>query len=488
MDIFSLINNMQIGSTSNQEMILSNNSMNADDSSQADFKAVLDKAGHDLDTKEPQEVTDDDTDQVQEVDSADSQSDVSEEDPTEETDTSVEDTQAKTDTAENTENDNEIAEECCEMIVDIPEMNTTPVDQTPETTELSDVQTEEVKAVDVITDTDVQTQTDTGTADTDMLQTEIAPVEEVDADADQQSFADVEQAVQVDTESIEPTDEQVEMFDDQLQLTPEDKELVDKQVVTTETQPTPESKVQTEDITDTQKTTAQDVAKQAVESMQQVAESAETTQTDITGQQGSKSNTSAFVIDETLDVDNFQATDNTSDIKDVANIDTAAVSKTAQTSETAGRVVSQVNESIQAASFDDTKQIVINLNPAELGRVTIKLQQEGDQVVGTLEVDKAQTKDDLERALPEVARTLSEAGVNVRRLEVTQTQQTDQQGYKDESSSELQWQMYSDQNSSDQQGTSSENSPYQTAQSEAQSDYYSDDQMSITDDSINILL
>jgi len=63
----------------------------------------------------------------------------------------------------------------------------------------------------------------------------------------------------------------------------------------------------------------------------------------------------------------------------------------------------------------------------------VKFQEQGDQISGTLEVSKAQTRAEIEQALPEIIRSLADSGVAIRRLEVvlSQNEQSGNQGTKD---------------------------------------------------------
>ena len=68
------------------------------------------------------------------------------------------------------------------------------------------------------------------------------------------------------------------------------------------------------------------------------------------------------------------------------------------------------------------KEITIQLNPPELGRVCVKFQEQGAEITGTLEVSKAQTRAEIEQALPEIIRNLTDSGITIKRLEVVLSQ------------------------------------------------------------------
>ncbi len=98
-----------------------------------------------------------------------------------------------------------------------------------------------------------------------------------------------------------------------------------------------------------------------------------------------------------------------------------------------GSVGEQLAESIQSSLQQGNKQIIIHLNPPELGKVSMRFQQDSEQISGLLEVSKPATKYEIQQALPQIIRNLSDSGIQVKRLEVVLTNQPDQQFYKDQS-------------------------------------------------------
>src|SRR3972149_7005489 len=96
---------------------------------------------------------------------------------------------------------------------------------------------------------------------------------------------------------------------------------------------------------------------------------------------------------------------------------------------TVDEISRQISESIQNSLYQQTgkQQITVRLNPPELGRVCIKFHQQQDQLTGLLEVDRTQTKHEIEQALPQIIRTPGDAGVQLKHLEVTLTNQNGQQ-------------------------------------------------------------
>ncbi len=116
----------------------------------------------------------------------------------------------------------------------------------------------------------------------------------------------------------------------------------------------------------------------------------------------------------------------------VINTDTAEkeaeVSKTSQPEQQqfGKEVFDKVGEQLQASISNSVRQgeseVTVRLNPPELGRVVIKLQQQDGQVTGLLEFSKAEIKAEVQQLLPQLVRNLQDAGITVRKLDVVQAQ------------------------------------------------------------------
>ena len=83
----------------------------------------------------------------------------------------------------------------------------------------------------------------------------------------------------------------------------------------------------------------------------------------------------------------------------------------------------QILDSVHAAVSRGDRQVLVRLNPPELGTVVVRFQEQGEQVSAMLEVGNREVRREIEQALPQVARSLQEAGVQVRRLEVVASDQ-----------------------------------------------------------------
>ncbi len=93
----------------------------------------------------------------------------------------------------------------------------------------------------------------------------------------------------------------------------------------------------------------------------------------------------------------------------------------------------QILASIHGSLRQGDQQITIHLNPPELGKVFIKFDQQQNQITGLLEVSKAQTRVEIQQALPQIIQTLADSGIQIKRIEVVLTDQSDQNAYKDQS-------------------------------------------------------
>jgi len=116
-----------------------------------------------------------------------------------------------------------------------------------------------------------------------------------------------------------------------------------------------------------------------------------------------------------------------------ANASASKMANTASPSDVSTSVGKQIQESIHSSLKQGEQQVTIRLNPPELGKVSIKLHEQDGQIIGLLEVSRAQTRAEIQQALPQMIQNLVESGVQVKRLEVLLTNQQEQQSFKDPS-------------------------------------------------------
>ena len=81
-------------------------------------------------------------------------------------------------------------------------------------------------------------------------------------------------------------------------------------------------------------------------------------------------------------------------------------------------VVNQVAESIRGDFARPGQQIIIRLNPPELGKVRLTLEAEAGEIRGVLEVDNPRTFSELQREAPALLHRLADGGMEIRRLDV----------------------------------------------------------------------
>jgi flagellar hook-length control protein FliK len=89
-------------------------------------------------------------------------------------------------------------------------------------------------------------------------------------------------------------------------------------------------------------------------------------------------------------------------------------------------VAGQVVDGLRSAVGSD-RTMTISLNPPELGRVIIQLQDNGGTVTGVLRVENPVTRINIEQSLPSIVRSLEQAGIQIRRLDVLPTDSVPQQ-------------------------------------------------------------
>ena len=78
----------------------------------------------------------------------------------------------------------------------------------------------------------------------------------------------------------------------------------------------------------------------------------------------------------------------------------------------------QIQESVSSFYRPGTQQIVIRLDPPDLGRVTIKFIEQRDGITGILHVDRLDTKNEIQQALPGIIQNLQNSDIQIKKLEV----------------------------------------------------------------------
>jgi len=153
-------------------------------------------------------------------------------------------------------------------------------------------------------------------------------------------------------------------------------------------------------------------------------------------------------------------------------------------------ITEQILESIHSSLRQGDQQISIRLNPPELGKVLIEFKQQEHEITGLLEVSKIQTKYEVEQALPQIIQNLADCGIEIKRLEVMLTDQSEQQPYRDQSLRDGSFQQHPDfpeGGNPDNPGAVGDNEPAIGGNDSSYQDSL-EPQMQITDNSINVLV
>ncbi len=97
------------------------------------------------------------------------------------------------------------------------------------------------------------------------------------------------------------------------------------------------------------------------------------------------------------------------------------------------QILESIHNSLSQKGQD--QQITVRLNPPELGKVFIKLQEQDNQITGLLEVSKTQTRIEIQQALPQIIRSLQDSGIQIKRLDVvlSEAEQPEHEALRDQS-------------------------------------------------------
>jgi hypothetical protein len=166
---------------------------------------------------------------------------------------------------------------------------------------------------------------------------------------------------------------------------------------------------------------------------------------------------------------------------------TADTHKAGNTNSTAS-IASQIQYNVQSSLNAGSNEIVIQLNPPELGRVEVKFTEDSAGLTGVLSVDKPMTKYEIQQSLPEIIQNLKEGGVDIKKIEVVLANQQEQQSMHDNpSAGQNNWSWQ--QNSPNQHNSTGTNiySQWNPAETSSYNPYSSPD-MHYSEDSVNMLV
>jgi flagellar hook-length control protein FliK len=125
----------------------------------------------------------------------------------------------------------------------------------------------------------------------------------------------------------------------------------------------------------------------------------------------------------------------------------AATTNNTSAQDTTASLREQICMSVQNSVQQGQHQITINLNPPELGRVSIKFTEQSGQLTGSLEATNSQTRADIQQAIPEMLRSLEQSGINIKRIDVSLSDISGQSShnFSRESASQNQWEQLAQQ-------------------------------------------
>jgi len=108
-----------------------------------------------------------------------------------------------------------------------------------------------------------------------------------------------------------------------------------------------------------------------------------------------------------------------------AQTDSAPAGPTATRPPAAGADAAPLTEQIagqlRALGSQPGQQIIVRLNPPEMGAVRVTLREEGERIHGVLEVENSQTLTQLQREAPALINRLADSGIELARLDVSLT-------------------------------------------------------------------
>ncbi len=151
-------------------------------------------------------------------------------------------------------------------------------------------------------------------------------------------------------------------------------------------------------------------------------------------------------------------------------------------------VAEQITESVRTSISEGSRQIVIQLNPPELGKVAITFREGADGITGLLQVDEPQTRHQLQQALPEIIQNLQDSGVQIKKLEVELTNQQQEYTSKDQSSTAGQDSWSGRQNSTNPDSQRNNNTYNEWLTNNEPGTESAEARMQLTDSSINMLV
>jgi flagellar hook-length control protein FliK len=147
----------------------------------------------------------------------------------------------------------------------------------------------------------------------------------------------------------------------------------------------------------------------------------------------------------------------------------------------------QVQESVSSIYRPGTQQMVIRLDPPDLGRITIRFTEQRDGITGILHVEKSQTKQEIQQTLPGIVQHLQNSDVHIKKLEVVLNNQPQNDTAEEHSANQNG--NFGEQNSPHQNSSGNTVSYNEwLANSDNAANHSTTPQIELTDQSINMLI
>ncbi|GEM_PF-2109983 len=172
----------------------------------------------------------------------------------------------------------------------------------------------------------------------------------------------------------------------------------------------------------------------------------------------------------------------------ISKVSATADTHKAGNADATASIASQIQYNVQSSLNAGSNEIVIQLNPPELGKVEVKFTEDSAGLTGVLSVDKPMTKYEIQQSLPEIIQNLKDGGVDIKKIEVVLANQQEQQSMHDNPSAgqnNWSWQQNSP-NQHNNIGTTVY-SQWNSAETNNYNPYSSPD-MHYSEDSVNMLV
>lgn len=158
-----------------------------------------------------------------------------------------------------------------------------------------------------------------------------------------------------------------------------------------------------------------------------------------------------------------------------------------------GSISEQIIESMRASlnQIDMPRQVMVRLEPPDLGNILVRFQEQEDEITGLLEFSKPEIKHEIEQILPQIIRTLADCGVQIKRLDVQLSDQFEPNADRTLTEGNLENGLFQHQHSAE--GNDFDENGEEWLTNSLKNSYHSyhndlESQLVVTDESINMLI